>query len=233
MEIAKIDSKKKIPPKIKELMRSPYIDNVNKMLDTKVSQLKIKEYLESEGFKISKAYIGMYKNIRNTLETENNNIDKFIDRAPIAEMIENQEKELAPGSKTNKLKNDLEFLDFVIQSGADQLKTLIAENDYLITIDNVFDAIKLKDKLTDGALKGFTDFGIKNLQQITENKYMELLKSMFKHIPEENQSEVLKELEGVEEDFYKQTDYYEDYLRSIGLSEKEIQKKLKEVGYED
>lgn len=210
-------------------MDSPYIDEVNRMIDIRISLAEIKKYLDEQGFIISRTYLSKYRKIRKSYTAEENNLEDFINKAPVAKLIEDQEREIQSGSQTNKLKSDLEFLDMVIQSGSDQLKTLIKENDYLITIDNVFKAIELKDKLTDGALAGLTQFGIKNLQEITEKKYMQLLQSMFKYVPDSEKQKVLAELEVVEEDYYKGTDYYEDYLRNTGKTEKEIQKKLKEV----
>lgn len=229
MDIAKINSKKKIPPKIKLLMDSPYIDDVNKMIDVGTYISDIKRFLESKDFTISRQYISFYKNIRKNLAAEEENVDKFIQKSPVSKLIEDQEKSLKEGSSASKLKNDLEFLDMVIQTGTDQLKTMIANNDYMISIQEVFKAIELKDKLTDGALEGYTDFGIKNLQQMTENKYIELLEYMFKYIPDDDKSKLLNELEEVEEEYYKSTDYYEYYLRNIGKSEAEIQRKLKEL----
>lgn len=199
------------------------------MIDIRISLSEIKKYLDEQGFNISLTYLGRYRRIRKSYSAEENNLEDFINKAPVKKLIEDQEREIQSGSQTNKLKSDLEFLDMVIQSGSDQLKTLIKENDYLITIDNVFKAIELKDKLTDGALAGLTQFGIKNLQEITEKKYMQLLQSMFKYVPDSEKQKVLSELEEVEEEYYKGTDYYEDYLRNTGKTEKEIQKKLKEV----
>lgn len=199
------------------------------MIDIRISLSEIKKYLDEKGFNISLTYLGRYRRIRKSYSAEENNLEDFINKAPVKKLIEDQEREIQSGSQTNKLKSDLEFLDMVIQSGSDQLKTLIKENDCLITIDNVFKAIELKDKLTDGALAGLTQFGIKNLQEITEKKYMQLLQSMFKYVPDNEKQKVLSELEEVEEDYYKGTDYYEDYLRNTGKTEKEIQKKLKEV----
>lgn len=199
------------------------------MIDIRISLSEIKKYLDEQGFNISLTYLGRYRRIRKSYSAEENNLEDFINKAPVKKLIEDQEREIQSGSQTNKLKSDLEFLDMVIQSGSDQLKTLIKENDYSITIDNVFKAIELKDKLTDGALAGLTQFGIKNLQEITENKYMQLLQSMFKYVPDSEKQKVLSELEEVEEEYYKGTDYYEDYLRNTGKTEKEIQKKLKEV----
>ena len=199
------------------------------MIDIRISLSEIKKYLDEQGFNISLTYLGRYRRIRKSYSVEENSLDDFIKKAPVKKLIEDQEKEIKSGSQTNKLKSDLEFLDMVIQSGSDQLKTLIKENGYLITIDNVFKAIELKDKLTDGALAGLTQFGIKNLQEITEKKYMQLLQSMFKYVPDSEKQKVLSKLEEVEEEYYKGTDYYEDYLRNTGKTEKEIQKKLKEV----
>lgn len=210
-------------------MKSQYIDEVDRLIDLNSTIKDIKAYLDKQGFNISISYLSKYRKIRQAYSAEENNLEDFINKAPVKKLIEDQEKEIQSGSQVNKLKSDIEFLDMVIQSGSDQLKTLIKENDYLITIDNVFKAIELKDKLTDGALAGLTQFGIKNLQEITEKKYMQLLQSMFKYVPDNEKQKVLAELEVVEEDYYKETDYYEDYLRNTGKTEKEIQKKLKEV----
>ncbi len=228
-DIAKINSKKKIPPKIKSLMDSPLIDDVNRLIDLDTSISDIKRFLDSKDFLISRQYISIYKKIRKSLAAEEQILDDFIEKSTVSKLIDEQEKSLKDGSSASKLKNDLEFLEMVIQTGTDQLKTLIANNDYMISIQDVFKAIELKDKLTDGALEGYTDFGIKNLQQITENKYIELLEYMFKYIPEKDRSKLLNELEEVEEEYYKTTDYYEYYLRNIGKSEAEIQRKLKEL----
>lgn len=228
-DIAKINSKKKIPPKIKSLMDSPLIDDVNRLIDLDTSISDIKRFLDSKDFLISRQYISIYKKIRKSLAAEEQILDDFIEKSTVSKLIDEQEKSLKDGSSASKLKNDLEFLEMVIQTGTDQLKTLIANNDYMISIQEVFKAIELKDKLTDGALEGYTDFGIKNLQQITENKYIELLEYIFKYIPEEDKSKLLNELEEVEEEYYKSTDYYEYYLRNIGKSEAEIQRKLKEL----
>lgn len=228
-DIAKINSKKKIPPKIKSLMDSPLIDDVNRLIDLDTSISDIKRFLDSKDFLISRQYISVYKKIRKSLAAEEQILDDFIEKSTVSKLIDEQEKSLKDGSSASKLKNDLEFLEMVIQTGTDQLKTLIANNDYMISIQDVFKAIELKDKLTDGALEGYTDFGIKNLQQITENKYIELLEYMFKYIPEKDRSKLLNELEEVEEEYYKSTDYYEYYLRNIGKSEAEIQRKLKEL----
>ncbi len=210
-------------------MDSPLIDDVNRLIDLDTSISDIKRFLDSKDFLISRQYISIYKKIRKNLAAEEQILDDFIEKSTVSKLIEDQEKSLKEGSSASKLKNDLEFLDMVIQTGTDQLKTLIVNNDYMISIQEVFKAIELKDKLTDGALEGYTDFGIKNLQQITENKYIELLEYMFKYIPEKDRSKLLNELEEVEEEYYKSTDYYEYYLRNIGKSEAEIQRKLKEL----
>ena len=210
-------------------MDSPLIDDVNRLIDLDTSISDIKRFLDSKDFLISRQYISIYKKIRKSLAAEEQILDDFIEKSTVSKLIDEQEKSLKEDSSASKLKNDLEFLEMVIQTGTDHLKTMIANNDYMISIQDVFKAIELKDKLTDGALEGYTDFGIKNLQQITENKYIELLEYMFKYIPEKDRSKLLNELEEVEEEYYKSTDYYEYYLRNIGKSESEIQRKLKEL----
>lgn len=210
-------------------MDSPLIDDVNRLIDLDTAISDIKKYLDSKGFFMSRQYISKYKKIRKSLAAEEQILDEFIEKSTVAKLIKKQEEDIKEDSSVNKLKNDLEFLDMVIQTGTDQLKTLIADNDYMISVQEVFKAIELKDKLTDGALEGYTEFGIKNLQKVTENKYIELINYMFKYIPDDKRNELISELEGIEEEYYKTTDYYEYYLRNIGKSEAEIQRKLKEL----
>lgn len=210
-------------------MDSPLIDDVNRLIDLDTSISDIKKFLDSKSFFMSRQYISIYKKIRKSLSAEEQILDEFIEKSTVAKLIKKQEEDIKEGSSVNKLKNDLEFLDMVIQTGTDQLKTLIADNDYMISVQEVFKAIELKDKLTDGALEGYTEFGIKNLQKVTENKYIELINYMFKYIPDDKRNELISELEGIEEEYYKTTDYYEYYLRNIGKSEAEIQRKLKEL----
>lgn len=220
-----IKKKDDIPPKIKKLMKSRYIDTVNKMIDNKMSLREIKKYLDSKNYVLSINYISKYRSYRKKLGVEKVNLDKFLNDATISKIVVEPAKKT--DEKDDRLKNDLEFLDMVIQTGAKGLRTQIEKNDSIITIDNVFDAIKIKDQITDSALGGMTGYGIENLTRMTEEKYMTLIRHMFDYIDQDKKDKLLKELDLVEEDFYRNTDYYKDFLRSKGLSEKQIEDKTR------
>lgn len=216
-----------LPPKVKELIESPCSEIVDKMLDAEISYKKIQEYLKGEGITISLPYLGTYKKYRNSINVEEQNVEKFIGKTTVAKVVlDNKNKK--PLTAKEKLKSDLEFIDLVIQTGAEILRKQIKDKEAEVTIGDVFEAIKLKDKLTDGAMAGLTEYGIEHLQNMTEEKYMKLIKVLYNKLPEADKKIALEEMEKAEHDFFKNTDYYEEYLRGQGLSEKEIRDKLNE-----
>lgn len=221
-----MENKRKIPPKVKALMRDPQLSAAtDSMLQNGVSYKKIREYLDSKGFSISVSYLTKYKQLQTMLQAEENNLEKFLNGATIADMVKNAENKALLTAK-GKLKRDMDYIDIVIQEGARQLKERLKSGDVEISIRDVFDAIKLKESISDGAYDGYTDYGIEHMQRMSEEKYMMLIRSLFMRLPEIDRAEALRDLENLEEAFYRETDYYEEYLRSLGKSDKEIGEKL-------
>ncbi len=225
----KNDVKKSLPPRIKKFIESEYRPTVDKMLDTGISYAKISEYLKKQGFPISATYISRYNKYRKALLTEKENLDKFMNKSPVSKVVIESNINKNDGfTSGGKLKNDLEFLDEVIQTGADTLRTKLKNQEVEIELEDVFEAIKIKNTITDGALAGMTTYGIENLTEMTESKYMAIIKHLFKYIPTDQKDKILKELDVVEDAFYRNTDYYEDYLRSQGYTDKKIKDKMNE-----
>ena len=190
---------KKIPPKVKDLMRNKALcDMTDSMIDNKVPYENISKALEEKGFKISSAYISRYKQLRNQVAAEQKHINEALENNSVIDVIKNAENKINLTTR-GKIKREQE-----------------------ISVKDVFDAIKLKEAITEGSYGGMTEYGIEHLQRMTEEKYKLLIKAMFSRIPEVDRKEALEELKRVEESFYKETDYYEDYLRSIGKSDIEI-----------
>lgn len=213
---------KKIPPKVKDLMRNKALcDMTDSMIDNKVPYENISKALEEKGFKISSAYISRYKQLRNQVAAEQKHINEALENSSVIDVIKNAENKINLTTR-GKIKRDLDYIDIVIQEGAKQLKDRLASGEQEISVKDVFDAIKLKEAITEGSYGGMTEYGIEHLQRMTEEKYKLLIKAMFSRIPEVDRQEALEELKRVEESFYKETDYYEDYLRSIGKSDIEI-----------
>lgn len=213
---------KKIPPKVRDLMRNKTLCNMtDSMIDNKVPYENISKALEEKGFKISSAYISRYKQLRNQVAAEQKHINEALENSSVIDVIKNAESKINLTAR-GKIKRDLDYIDIVIQEGAKQLKDRLASGEQEISVKDVFDAIKLKEAITEGSYGGMTEYGIEHLQRMTEEKYKLLIKAMFSRIPEVDRKDALEELKRVEESFYKETDYYEDYLRSIGKSDIEI-----------
>lgn len=213
---------KKIPPKVKDLMRNKdLVSAVDEMIEQKVSMANISKYLKTKGFEISPGYVSLYKKVRNQVAAEQRHINEALENNSVIDVIKNAENKINLTAR-GKIKRDLDYIDIVIQEGAKQLKDRLASGEQEISVKDVFDAIKLKEAITEGSYGGMTEYGIEHLQRMTEEKYKLLIKAMFSRIPEVDRKEALEELKRVEESFYKETDYYEDYLRSIGKSDIEI-----------
>jgi hypothetical protein len=87
--------------------------------------------------------------------------------------------------------------------------------------------------LTDGYFGGLTDYGIQQLTLLEKQKYEMLIDILMKFIPEELREQATQEVAIAEEEYYKRSEYYADYLRASGLTEKEIAIKLKELEEEE
>lgn len=219
---------KKIPPKVKDLLRNKELSKaVDEMIEQKVSMVNISKYLKNKGFIISPGYVSVYKKARNQVAAEQKHINAALENSSVIDVIKNAESKIDLTAR-GKIKRDLDYIDIVIQEGAKQLMERLSSGDQPIAIKDVFDAIKLKESITDGGYDGMTEYGIEHMQRMTEEKYKLLIKAMFNRIPEVDRQAALEELQRVEESFYKETDYYEDYLRSIGKSDIEIGEALHE-----
>lgn len=210
-----------LPPRLQDMLELPFIDEIDELIDTGISIAKVKAYCKEKGFKISNTYLSKYRKYRSQKRVELNHVEKYLNDSRMSEIIL-EKRSQDPVTATEKIKSDLDFIDIVIQTGSDQLRQQLADGSSYIEIKDVFRAIELKDKLTEGATYGLTEYGIDYLQKITEGFYITVISYLFEHIPDEKRDKVLKELDKMEEEYYKGTDYYEEYLRSKGYSEKEI-----------
>lgn len=217
-----------IPAKIKELLTQDWIRELNQLMDTNPSGRTIQNFCKSKGFNISADYSLLYKKYYKTKSTEEHQLDAFFNTKRVSDLAYSRQEEREPLSQSDKLKTDFEYMDLVIQAGAKNLQRQLENGDDVIRPADVFKAIELKDKLSEGAMLGFTEHGIKYLQEITEEKYIRIINHILKYIAPEVREQLLIELDQIEEDFYKETDYYEDYLRSRNYTESEISDKLYE-----
>ena len=125
----------------------------------------------------------------------------------------------------DKLKSEIDALDLIIQRGYD---SLLQNPDKDVNPRILMEAIRLKNDLTDGNHGFLTNYGMEHLRNIENAKYQLIIEHLLEYIPEDKKSESLNQISFIEEEYYKQTDYYEEYLRAAGnLTEDEIQYKLR------
>lgn len=216
-------TKKDLPPKVQEMMDLPYIDDIVKMIKSGKTLREIRIHLLNKGFKISAAYIGKFKEYISQENVEDKYLLEFLDKNRLSDRVFRSPKDRI--TKEDKLKSDLDFIDDVIQEGAKRFKDDMQNVD--ITLYDVFQAITLKDKITGGASYGLTNYGVKYLAQLTEEKYYRIISILMEYIPVDKKEEVINLVEATEEDFYSKTEYYEEYLQARGYSREQIIRKLK------
>lgn|GEM_PF-6824395 len=216
-------TKKDLPPKVQEMMDLPYIDDIVKMIKSGKTLREIRVHLLNKGFKISAAYIGKFKEYISQENVEDKYLLEFLDKNRLSDRVFRSPKDRI--TKEDKLKSDLDFIDDVIQEGAKRFKDDMQNVD--ITLYDVFQAITLKDKITGGASYGLTNYGVKYLAQLTEEKYYRIISILMEYIPADKKEEVINLVEATEEDFYSKTEYYEEYLQARGYSREQIIRKLR------
>lgn len=205
------------------MMDLPYIDDIVKMIKSGKTLREIRVHLLQKGFKISAAYIGKFKEYISQENVEDKYLLEFLDKNRLSDRVFRSPKDRI--TKEDKLKSDLDFIDDVIQEGAKRFKDDMQNVD--ITLYDVFQAITLKDKITGGASYGLTNYGVKYLAQLTEEKYYRIISILMEYIPLDKKEEVINLVEATEEDFYSKTEYYEEYLQARGYSREQIIRKLK------
>lgn len=205
------------------MMDLPYIDDIVKIIKSGKTLREIRIHLLNKGFKISAAYIGKFKEYISQENVEDKYLLEFLDKNRLSDRVFRSPKDRI--TKEDKLKSDLDFIDDVIQEGAKRFKEDMQSVD--ITLYDVFQAITLKDKITGGASYGLTNYGVKYLAQLTEEKYYRIISILMEYIPVDKKEEVINLVEATEEDFYSKTEYYEEYLQARGYSREQIIRKLK------
>lgn len=207
----------RLSPKLVELCKWKNIQEVNNKLDAGESPNSVCTYINKNGFKISNPLIYEYSKMRKKALVDGLNIEHMIGIA---------RKPLVEENVKTKLKSEIDALDRVIQQG---YHTLLEWNDRPINPKTMMDAIKLKSELTDGNHGFLTNYGMEQLRAIEQNKYELIIEHLISCIPDAKKNEAVDKIGDIEFDYYKSTDYFEEYLRASGeYTEVEIQKLLEE-----
>jgi hypothetical protein len=221
----------KISPKLKDLAGWEKIDEVNKMLDMGETPNSVCKWINKNGFKISPPLIYDYAKLRKYAVVNSMTMEKILG------IEKSKQPKMKTGESFNqrktKLTSELDVLDIIIDRGYNSIQTYWDNKPIPISI--LMQAIKLKNELTDNQHGFLTPYGIEQLTLMEKEKYQVLTNTLLQFVPEENREDALNAMEQAEEEYYKNcssAQYYEEYLRACGLSEEEIQKKLREAEQE-
>ena len=218
------NGKIKLSPKLAELLQWEKIDYVYKLLDSGETPNAVCKWINKNGFKLSTPLIYDFVKIREQAVLNGISMEKIlgVKKGMNTATIKQGEKF---NSKKQKLKNEIDALDRIISMGYDSLDKWEGKP---MPISILMQAIKLKNDLTDGYFNGLTSYGLEQLQLLEKQKYDLILDILMNFIPEEQREAATTAIEEAEEDFYKHSEYYADYLRASGLTEAEVQRKLDE-----
>jgi len=199
-----------ISPKLEELMKWDKIEEVNKKLDNGESPTKVANWANKNGLKISHPIMYKYKDLRKKAIIEGLQMQKFVN--PFTDVFKETKKTKLTNTKTyEKVKNELEIIDEIIQRG---YRFLMANKNFSVSPSLVMRAIDLKNKLTEGSHKFLTNYGIEYLKTLEQGKFEAVLKTLLEFVPEDKRDEALSEIERVEDEYYRNTEYYEEYLEA-------------------
>ena len=203
------------------LITSKYWNTVEGMLKQSVPRNKIVKWLRSQEFEISEHSIGKlviaYKNsIRDKVS-----VQSFI--VPTSILTEDDIKDFLKNKETvvveyKKIKNDREVLDRIIQKGFNHIENMKDEE---ITIPIMFQTIELKERLLSNHN---TIYGEEVYQELELGKYAVIITELLKFVPEKEKELVIQRLKDVEEQYYRDKGFYEEYKQS------KQQEALKRIG---
>ena len=221
----------KISPKLKDLAVWEHIDEVNRMLDMGETPNSVHKWINKHGFKISPPLVYDYAKLRKYAVVNSMTMEKILG------IEKSKQPKMKTGESFNqrktKLTSELDAIDAIIDIGYNSIQTIWKDKPIPISI--LMQAIKLKNELTDNQHGFLTPYGIEQLTLMEKEKYQVLTDTLLQFVPEEQREEALNAMEEAEENYYKNcssSQYYEEYLRACGLSEEEIQRKLKEAEQE-
>lgn len=220
-----VNDKTRLTAVMIDLMQWEHIAEAHYMMDRGDSPTLIYRFINKHGFTCSPNTVSDYMTIRRRALVSGISMERLIamsSRKPIV-LDKDAMNMLSLSTETTTLKNDLDALELVIQKGYDYLRT----SDDPVDPKLMMAAIKLKHDMTGGMTGGYSQHGIAELALIERNKSNMLMQHMLKYIPAELHSQLIEELQQLEEQYYMNTPYYEQYLRSrTDLTEAQIQSKL-------
>lgn len=193
---------------------------VNEALDRGAPYDDIIDLCLEYEFDISKSSLSRYKDKREEAIREGLPIEDVVDGRIKGKIIDIAKKEVRTSANTSqgsiqgydtaqdKLYNDVEFLDEIIEKGFKGLKHVTVVDPQL-----AMKAIEIKKKVTGDSLQGMSVAGLKELNMRNLALQNVISEVLFKYIPEDKHDEVLDYMEEVEKEFFDNLDLTEEDRR--------------------
>ena len=214
----------RMSPKLANLCKWKHIGEVNKQLDEGQSPNSVAAFINRRGFKISVPMVYEYSKLRRQALLKGIAIERLVgvatDKTPV---LDKQDPDTQVTQ--NKLRSELDALNLLIQSGYNSLRSW-TDSGKPIAPKTLMDAIKLKHELTDGELGFLTNEGLEELRDVERKKYNMLMEHLISYIPEDKREEAVSKMEVLEDEYYQETPYYEEYVKALNLTDAEKRKKL-------
>lgn len=197
--------------KLERLIKWDKCDEVNEMLMQGISPHKVSDWCKENGFSISHPKLYEYKEYLQTALTRHITVERLLGigvpkRKPILLQT------LGLTNTKNLVKNEMEVLDAIVQRGYDALM-----QNPVMKVQDALRAIELKNKLTQGAHAGLTNYGLDQLRELEQAKFDAVLGIVLQYLPEEKHEELQEAISTAERNFYETQapEYLEEYEKSI------------------
>lgn len=206
---------------------------VHNALDKGYTLEEVQELCQAYDFDISIPSLSRYSKAREECVKNGWDLGDYLDKRKKTNVvsIEHKEQDIldtnpnsenhpfnATMSKTRDLLDDVSFLDKIISKGDVGLDEI-----YTLDPSIAMKAVEIKDKITDGQLKGMSLLGLRELQLKQVAKETAMTETMLEYIPEDQHEEVLNKMQEVEEEFYRNLDLDDE--------DRKLKESLERIGY--
>lgn len=208
-------------PLLVKLSKHPRISEVYERLDRGDSVLSVVDFINVDlSFKISKKMVYTFSANYQQAKAEQVQVTTFL--KPIGNIAKDDDinSMVIPKIESPEFKSELDMLDLIMNRG---VQTLVNNPDKAVQPEVLMMAIKLKNELTQGAHMNLTPFGIQYLQALEKGKFKVLTQVLLSYIPADLHEQVMIDMEEAEEEYMKQTDYYEEYRKQKDLQKNDIE----------
>lgn len=223
----KAKPKLKLSPKLIELSNWKNIEVVNNMLDAGESPNNVCKFINQNGFKISAPMVYEYAKIRKQAIVSHISMDHILGVAAEKAKGIKIEKTESFNSKQKQLKSEIDMLDEIINKGYQDWREIFMNKP--VTMAMTMNAIKMKNDLTNSSHGFLTNYGMEQLRELEKQKYEVLIDLIMSYVPEELREQVAQEVDAAEDEYYRNTEYYEEYLKARGYTEEEINQRIYEL----